>query len=187
MPMVREMLTRLSGRRPMLHDPDECVAKGAALQAALLVKDETVEEFGVGHVLAHSLGVATVKAEQTVIDHIIPALTPLPCSQTRGGYTTTFDGQEKVQVRIYEGESGDPQAYPTGPIGVFNLDTRPPRPAGKPNITVEFRCDENGRIIAVARDSDTGRESRVMISLAGDRDDTQVEEEAFMLSQAIIS
>jgi len=187
MPMVREMLTRLSGRRPLLHDPDECVAKGAALQAALLTKDETVEEVNVGHVLAHSLGVATVKSEKTIIDHIIPALTPLPCSQTRGGYTTTFDGQEKVQVRIYEGESGDPQAYPTGPIGVFNLDTRPPRPAGKPNITVEFRCDENGRIIAVARDADTGRESRVMISLAGDRNDAEVEEEAFMLSQAIIS
>ena len=187
MPMVRETLTRLSGRRPLLHDPDECVAKGAALQAALLVKDETVEEVNVGHVLAHSLGVATVKAGRTVIDHIIPALTPLPCSQTRGGYTTTLDSQEKVQVRIYEGESSDPNAYPTGPIGVFNLDTRPARPAGRPNITVEFRCDENGRIIAVARDGDTGRESRVMISLAGDRDDVQVEEEAFLLSQAIIS
>ncbi len=187
MPMVREMLTRLSGRRPLLHDPDECIAKGAALQAALLVKDETVEEVNVGHVLAHSLGVATVKNGSTVIDHIIPALTPLPCSQTRAGYTTTMDAQEKVQVRIYEGESNDPDAYPTGPIGVFNLDTLPPRPAGRPNIAVEFRCDENGRIIAVARDGDTGRESRVMISLAGERGDNEVEEEALLLSQAIIS
>ena len=187
MPMVREMLTKLSGRRPLLHDPDECVAKGAALQAALLTKDETVEEVNVGHVLAHSLGVATVKAGETMIDHIIPALTPLPCSQTRGGYTTTIDSQEKVQVRIYEGESHDPEAYPNGPIGVFNLDTTPARPAGKPNIAVEFRCDENGRIIAVARDGDTGRESRVLISLTGEREDSEVEEEALLLSQAIIS
>ena len=187
MPMVREMLTRLSGKRPLLHDPDECVAKGAALQAALLTKDETVEEVNVGHVLAHSLGVATVKSGETMIDHIIPALTPLPCSQTRGGYTTTLDGQEKVQVRIYEGESHDPEAYPNGPIGVFNLDTTPARPAGKPNIAVEFRCDENGRIIAVARDGDTGRESRVLISLTGEREDSEVEEEALLLSQAIIS
>jgi molecular chaperone DnaK len=187
MPMVREMLTRLSGRRPLLHDPDECVAKGAALQAALLTKDETVEEVNVGHVLAHSLGVATVKSGRTVIDHIIPSLTPLPCSQTRGGYTTTMDNQEKVQVRIYEGEATDPDAFPNGPIGIFNLDTTPPRPAGQPNISVEFRCDENGRIIAVARDSDTGRESRVLISLAGERNDNEVEEEAYLLSQAIIS
>ena len=80
-----------------------------------------------------------------------------------------------------------PKPYPNGPIGVFNLDTTPARPAGKPNIAVEFRCDENGRIIAVARDSDTGRESRVLISLTGDREDTEVEEEALLLSQAIIS
>jgi molecular chaperone DnaK len=111
----------------------------------------------------------------------------LPCSQTRQGYTTTIDNQEKVQVRIYEGEATDPDAYPNGPIGVFNLDTTPPRPAGQPNISVEFRCDENGRIIAVARDADTGRESRVLISLNGERNDTEVEEEAFLLSQAIIS
>ena len=187
MPMVREMLTRLSGRRPLLHDPDECIAKGAALQAALITKDETVEDVNVGHVLAHSLGVATSVRGETRIDHIIPALTPLPCSQTRAGYTTTLDNQEKVQVRIYEGESNDPLAYPNGPIGVFNLDTSPPRPAGKPNIAVEFRCDENGRIIAVARDSDTGRESRVMIALAGERDENEAEEEALLLSQAIIS
>jgi molecular chaperone DnaK len=187
MPMVRDMLTRLSGRRPLLHDPDECVAKGAALQAALLTQDETVEEVNVGHVLAHSLGVATAKNGKTQIDHIIPALTPLPCSQVRDGYTTTLDNQNTVQVRIYEGESPDPDAYPNGPIGVFNLDVSPPRPKGQPNISVEFRCDENGRIIAIARDRDTGKESRTLISLKGERSDIEVEEEAHLLSQAIIS
>jgi molecular chaperone DnaK len=187
MPMVRDMLTRLSGRRPLLHDPDECVAKGAALQAALLTQDETVEDVMVGHVLAHSLGVATAKQGKTQIDHIIPALTPLPCSQVRDGYTTTLDNQSTVQVRIYEGESPDPDAYPNGPIGVFNLDVSPPRPKGQPNISVEFRCDENGRIIAIARDRDTGKESRTMISLKGERSDIEVEEEAHLLSQAIIS
>lgn len=187
MPMVRDMLTRLSGRRPLLHDPDECVAKGAALQAALLTQDETVEDVMVGHVLAHSLGVATAKNGKTQIDHIIPALTPLPCSQVRDGYTTTLDNQSTVQVRIYEGESPDPDAYPNGPIGVFNLDVSPPRPKGHPNISVEFRCDENGRIIAIARDRDTGKESRTLISLKGERSDIEIEEEAHLLSQAIIS
>jgi molecular chaperone DnaK len=187
MPMVRDMLTRVTGRKPLLHDPDECVAKGAALQAALLSEDDSIGAVQVGHVLAHSLGVATQRAGAMAIDHIIPALTPLPCSQIREGYTTTIDNQKTVQVRIYEGESKDPDAYSTGPIGVFNLDVSPPRPKGQPKISVEFRCDENGRIMALARDRDTGRESRTMISLVGERSDVEVEEEASLLSQAIIS
>ena len=188
MPMVREMLTRISGRRPLLHDPDECIAKGAALASrALLTQDDTVEEVNVTHVLSHSLGVATARDGKTVIDHIIPSLTPLPCSQVRDGYTTTLDDQTSVQVRIYEGESEDPEAYPNGPIGVFNLDTTPARPAGQPRISVEFRCDENGRIMSIARDRETGRESRSLISLSGEREDVEVEEEAALLSQAIIS
>ena len=129
----------------------------------------------------------TTRDGQTRIEHIIPALTPLPCSQQRDGYTTTMDNQTSVQVRIYEGESSDPDAYPNGPIGVFNLDMSPPRPKGKPNIGVEFRCDENGRIMAIARDKDTGKESRTLISLSGERSDAEVEEEANLLSQAIIS
>ena len=187
MPMVREMLTRLSGKRPLLHDPDECVAKGAALQAALISKNDSVAEVSVGHVLAHSLGVATVKDGQTVIEHVIPALTPLPCAESRDGYTTTFDDQNQVQIRVYEGESTDPLAHPNGPIGVFNLDVNPPRPKGQPKISVEFRCDENGRITALARDRDTGKESRSLIALTGARDDNEVENEALLLSSAVIS
>jgi molecular chaperone DnaK len=79
-----------------------------------------VAEVNVGHVLAHSLGVATVKEGRTVIEHVIPSLTPLPCAQSRDGYTTTFDNQNLVQIRVYEGESTDPAAYSNGPIGVFN-------------------------------------------------------------------
>ena len=187
MPMVRDMLTKLSGRRPLLHDPDECIAKGAALQAALISKDDTVAEVNVGHVLAHSLGVATLREGRTVIEHVIPSLTPLPCAQSRDGYTTTFDNQTTVQIRVYEGESVDPDTYSSGPIGVFNLDVTPPRPKGQPKISVEFRCDENGRITALARDRDTGRESRSLIALTGARDENEVESEAMLMSSAIIS
>ena len=187
MPMVRDMLTRLSGKRPMLHDPDECIAKGAALQAALISKDDTVAEVNVGHVLAHSLGVATLREGRTLIEHVIPSLTALPCVQSRDGYTTTFDNQTVVQIRVYEGESLDPAAYASGPIGVFNLDVNPPRPKGQPKITVEFRCDENGRITALARDRDTGKESRSLIALTGARSDGEVENEAMLMSSAIIS
>jgi molecular chaperone DnaK len=121
------------------------------------------------------------------VDHIIPALTPLPCSQVREGYTTTFDFQPTVQIEIYEGESRDCEAHPEGPVGEFNLDVSPPRPAGAPNISVEFRCDENGRIVALARDADTGEESRTMIALAGQRSEDEKLEEQRLMSEAIVS
>jgi len=187
MPMVAEMLHRISGKKPLLHDPDECVAKGAAIQAALLSNDESLPQVSVGHVLSHSLGVAVVSDGQAVIDHIIPSLTRLPCSQTRSGYTTTVDEQTTVQIRVYEGESTDPQSYGKGPIGVFNLDTSPPRPKGQPKLNVEFRCDENGRITALARDLDTAKENYLTISLRGSRSDSEVSEEAQLMSEAIVS
>jgi molecular chaperone DnaK len=187
MPMVGDMIERVSGKKPTLHDPDECVAKGAALQAALLDKDDHVPQVSVGHVLAHSLGVAVMANGKPTIDHIIPSLSPLPCTQVRHGYTTTVDNQSFVQIRVYEGESTDPESYGKGPVGVFELDTTPPRPKGRPNLSVAFRCDENGRIMAVAKDRDTGRESRMTITLQGSRSTNEADEESQLIAEAIIS
>lgn len=187
MPMVSAMLARLSDKKPLLHDPDECVAKGAALQAAILSANENLPEVSVGHVLSHSLGVAVMSNGRPVIDHIVPSLTRLPTFQRREGYTTTTDGQAIVQIRIYEGESSDPASYGKGPIGVFNLDTTPPRPKGQPKLSVEFRCDENGRITALAKDSDTGKENYLTIALAGQRSENEISEESQLMSEATIS
>jgi len=187
MPMVSEMLHRISGKKPLLHDPDECVAKGAAIQAALLSQDESLPHVSVGHVLSHSLGVAVVSNGKAVIDHIIPSLTRLPATQKREGYTTTVDDQTLVQIRVYEGESTDPQSYGKGPIGTFNLDTNPPRPQGQPKLSVEFRCDENGRITALARDVDTGKENYITITLRGSRSEAEVSDEAQLMSEATVS
>ncbi|HEX8463512.1 MAG TPA: Hsp70 family protein [Abditibacterium sp.] len=187
MPMVSKMLERLSGRKPMLHDPDECVAKGAALQAELLSGESSLPEVSVGHVLSHSLGVAVMSNGRPIIDHILPSLTRLPTMQRREGYTTTTDSQTVVQIRIYEGESADPQSYGKGPLGVFNLDTSPARPKGQPKLSVEFRCDENGRITALAKDADTGKENYLTIALAGQRDESEVSGEAQLMSEALVS
>ena len=187
MPMVVKMLESLSGKKPLLHDPDECVAKGAALQAALLTSEGALPEVSIGHVLSHSLGVAVMSGGKPTIDHIVPSLTRLPTLQRREGYTTTTDGQAVVQIRIYEGESVDPNSYGKGPIGVFNLDTTPARPKGQPKLAVEFRCDENGRISAHAKDYDTGKENYLNIALAGQRDDIEVSGEAQLMSEAMVS
>jgi len=188
MPMVSAMLARLSEKKPLLHDPDECVAKGAALQAAILVGEEgSRPEITVGHVLSHSLGVAVMSNGKPVIDHILPSLTRLPATERREGYTTTTDNQSVVQIRIYEGESDDPASYGKGPIGVFNLDTTPTRPKGQPKLAVEFRCDEDGRITALAKDSDTGKENFLTISLAGQRSEFEISDESQLMSQAQVS
>ena len=187
MPMVNEMLERITGKKPLLHDPDECVAKGAALQAALLLKNQAVPDVSVGHVLSHSLGVAVMENGRPMIDHIVPALTRLPTVQIRDGYTTSQDNQTLVQVRVYEGESKDLDSYGKGPIGIFDIDSSPPRPRGRPQISLEFRCDENGKITALGRDRDTGKESSLTIALQGLRSQTEQSEEAAQLARALIS
>ena len=187
MPMVREMLTRVTGKRPLLQDPDECIALGAAIQAGLLSGQEGLEPMKIGHVLSHSLGVLAIRDGAPVIDRLIPALTPLPCAKSQACYTTTDDFQTTVQVAVYEGESADPEAYANGPIGVFELDASPPRAKGVPRISVEFRCDENGRVTAFARDLETGVEGRAMISLVGARSSQEKLVEAQLLSLAVIS
>jgi molecular chaperone DnaK len=187
MPMVSDMLERITGKKPLLHDPDECVAKGAALQAALLVNDGQVPQVSVGHVLSHSLGVAVMENGQPTIDHIVPSLTRLPTTQVREGYTTSTDNQTLVQVRVYEGESKDLNSYGKGPVGTFNLDTSPPRPKGRPQIVLQFHCDENGQITATASDRDTGKESSLTIALQGLRSEGEANEEAQILANALIS
>jgi molecular chaperone DnaK (HSP70) len=187
MPAVRRVLEEMAGRAPLLHDPDECVAKGAALQAALLAGDSDLKPTRVSHVLPRPLGVAALRNGQPVVDHIVPSLTPLPYAGVRHGYTTSVDYQSAVQVPIYEGESTDVEAYAHGPIGAIKLEIHPPRKKGQPKISVEFRCDENGLIMAFARDADSGKESGTTIALLGGLGDVRLQQEASLLAQAIIS
>jgi molecular chaperone DnaK (HSP70) len=187
MPMVRHALHRMANRTPLLHDPDECVAKGAAIQAALIMNEECMPRTRVNHVLPRPLGVAALRNGRPIVDHIVPPLTPLPCAQVRHGYTTSVDFQSCVQVPIYEGESTDLESYANGPIGAIRLDIQPPRRKGQPNISVEFRCDENGLIMAVARDLDSGRESRTTIALHASLGDARLRDEASLMARAVIS
>ncbi len=189
MPMVQAMMQRVSGRKAHLYDVDECVAKGAAIQAAVL-SQKAVDGLGetpqIVHVLPHALGVAIVKAGKTLIEPLVPALSPLPYRCERRGYSTVLEDQTATQVRIYEGDSRKVEDY-VSPIGVFNLDMKPIRPVGRARINVEFRCDENGRVIVMARDQDTGREGRTILSVMGARSNEEAERERKLLAQASVS
>jgi molecular chaperone DnaK len=185
MPMVSEMLHAFPAKAAAAR-PDECVAKARPCKRRCSKKPKACRRF-VGHVLSHSLGVAVMRNGQAIVDHVVPSLTRLPVTQAREGYTTTVENQTTVQIRVYEGESTDLQSYGKGPIGVFDLDTSPPRPKGQPKISVQFHCDENGRITAVARDRDTGQESRTVIALQSSRTGEESTEEAQLLADANVS
>ncbi len=189
MPMVRAMLIRLTGRDPLLYEPDECVAKGAALQAALICAGKIAgvpHDVQIVHALPHALGVAIVGKGRTSIEAIVPALSPLPVRRERQGFTTIMDDQDAVQVRIYEGDSTEMESYKE-PVGFFNLSVNPPRPKGRVRIDVEFRCDENGRVVVVARDRDTGRENRTILSLNGVKTNEEAAHEQELMAQAVVS
>ncbi len=189
MPMVRAMLIRMTGRDPLLYEPDECIAKGAALQASLLCQGKiegVPHDVQVIHALPHALGVATVEKGRTRVESIVPALSPLPVQRERRGFTTIMDAQDAVQVRIYEGDSDQIDSY-KNPVGVFDLKVNPPRPKGRARIDVEFRCDENGRVVVVARDRDTGRENRTILSLNGAKTNEEAAREQELMSEAVVS
>jgi len=148
MPAVNEMLARLSGKQPDCSvSPDEAVAHGAALHAALLLDKFAgkAPSFQIKNVNSHSLGVAAVdpktKRKQTAV--VIPRNTPLPASAKRVFHTSKV-GQRSVLVQIVEGESDSPNdCVQIGRCAARNLP--PNLPAHTP-VEVRFRYEQNGRL-----------------------------------------
>ena len=188
MPMVREMLTRLSGRRPLLHDPDECVAKGAALQAALIAKDDTVAESERRSCAGAFAGCRDRErwAHHRRTRHsIVDAAALLAKSRRLHHDVRPAKHGADSHLRRRKHRSG----------GVFQRANRrfqsgrdaaaPKRPAE--DFSRGFAATKNGRIMALARDRDTGKESRSFIALDSARNKDEIESEELMLSSAVIS
>ena len=146
MPMVRQMLAQMSGKTPLLHDPDECVAKGAALQAAMLTRHQmSAQAMQVNHVLPHTLGVATMRQNEAIVEAVVPALTPLPCANAREEFTTTMDNQTQVSVQVYEGEAADPKLpIPPGRSACFTSTRRRRVRVACPKSASNFAATKTG-------------------------------------------
>ncbi len=154
MPMVGQMLRRVTGKEPdCSQSPDEAVAHGAALYAAMLLGERTVAGGGecrLINVNSHSLGVvgihaATRRATNVVL---IPKNTALPCRALRT-FCTARDGQRSVKVPIVEGENERPEACLA--LGECIVRGLPPGlPKGTP-VEVEYAYHANGRISVLAR------------------------------------
>lgn len=152
MPMVAEMLSRVTGKRPESSvSPDEAVAHGAALYAGTLVRGGgAAPPCRLINVNSHSLGVVgiDVATRQRVNKILIPKNSPLPCRVVRT-FATDRDDQRNVKVPVVEGESEDPTACIF--LGECTVRDLPPAlPQGTP-VQVEFSYAANGRIAVSAR------------------------------------
>jgi molecular chaperone DnaK len=160
MPMVRDMLERVFGKPPATDiNPDEAIALGAALTAALESARRSGEKAPIDlrthDVTSHSLGLALVRDGKLANARIIDRNTRVPAERTRDDIATSFDNQTCVDLWLVQGEHDDPLACTV--LGHFEFYGLPPRPAGKSRLSVTYRYNANAIVEVEAMDLESGQ------------------------------
>ncbi len=157
MPAIQQLVRRLTGKDPHQGvNPDEVVAAGAAIQAAVLGGE--VQDVVLLDVTPLSLGVETLGG---VVRKLIERNTTIPTRKSEI-FSTAEDNQTSVEVHVLQGERE--LAQDNKPLGRFHLEGISPAPRGVPKIEVTFDIDANGIVSVSARDRATGREQHVTMT-----------------------
>ena len=168
-PAVQNLVRRLTGGKDpnMTVNPDEVVAIGAAVQAAI-IKGE-VKDVLLLDVTPLSLGVETLGG---VMTKVIERNTTIPARRTET-FSTAEDNQSAVDIVVLQGERE--RAADNRVLGRFRLEGIRPAPRGTPQIEVTYDIDANGILHVTARDKDTGAEQAITISQSSNLDQGEVE------------
>jgi molecular chaperone DnaK len=157
MPKVQEAVKQLFGKEPHKGvNPDEVVAVGAAVQAAVLTGE--VKDVVLLDVTPLSLGIETLGG---VMTPLIARNTTIPTKKSEI-FTTAAENQEQVEVHVLQGER--PMARDNRTLGKFHLVGIPPAPRGVPQVEVTFDIDANGILNVSAKDRATGKEQAITIT-----------------------
>lgn len=163
-PVIQEAVKKFFGKEPSKGvNPDEVVAMGAAIQGAILNKEEGVGDVVLLDVTPISMGIEAHNQFDTEgrMAKIIESNTTIPCRKSQT-FTTAVDNQSAVTIVVLQGERT--YAKDCKVIGTFNLEGIAPARAGIPQIEVSFDIDANGVLNVSAKDKATGKEQKITIS-----------------------